>query len=180
MEGLNKYIQSNQLFEKGKHKWQKTQDDLDIIILADQLRTPENMGAIIRLADNLQASKVLFINDDPSFNIKENKVKKASGSSHHHSNYLFITSKEIEEHIPADYQKIAIETTSSAKCIYETSFPKKCAFFVGNERYGIRQELLNDIEQAVYIPIPGNTKSLNVSHSLSIALFEWFRQMNFK
>ncbi|HEY9115377.1 MAG TPA: hypothetical protein VIN10_11815, partial [Bacteroidales bacterium] len=34
------------------------------IIIADNLRTPENIGTILRLAANIGADNVLFVNDD--------------------------------------------------------------------------------------------------------------------
>ena len=71
---------------------------------------------------------------------------------------------------------IAIETCSEAKNIYKTTLPIDAAFIVGNEKYGISEELLSRTHQQVFIPMPGPVKSLNVSHALSIALFEWYRQ----
>lgn len=178
-ENNNTYTPSNQLFKNKEGEWGLEEGKANSILFADHLRTPENMGAIIRIADNLGIKKVFFIQDDPNFNVRENKIQKASGSSHHHLDYQFIQSREVDRHIPEGYLKVGIETTSDAKCIYETKLPHHCAFFVGNEKFGMKQEMINQMDFCVYIPIPGNTKSLNVSHSLSIALFEWYRQMKF-
>ena len=60
--------------------------------------------------------------------------------------------------------------------IYETELPADAAFIVGNESHGIHEEILNQCDMVVYIPIPGPTRSLNVSHAASVALFEWYRQ----
>ena len=51
------------------------------------------------------------------------------------------------------------------------------AFVVGNESRGIREEILEQCDKIVYIPVPGPTRSLNVSHAAAVALFEWQRQM---
>ena len=51
------------------------------------------------------------------------------------------------------------------------------AFIVGSERNGLSEELLVQCDLVVYIPVPGPTRSLNVSHAAAVALFEWQRQM---
>ena len=51
------------------------------------------------------------------------------------------------------------------------------AFIVGSERDGLSNELLKQCDVVVYIPVPGPTRSLNVSHAAAVALFEWQRQM---
>jgi len=56
--------------------------------------------------------------------------------------------------------------------------PKNIALVIGNEIKGINSGILSQIETKLHIPIPGTISSLNVTHALSIALFEWFRQQS--
>ena len=49
-------------------------------------------------------------------------------------------------------------------------------FFVGNEKVGLDDEPLKEVEKSVYIPMKGHNKSMNVSHALTIVLGEWMRQ----
>lgn len=49
------------------------------IIIGYDIRTPENIGNIIRLADNISCSKVLFITENKD--IRESKIKKTAASS---------------------------------------------------------------------------------------------------
>ena len=44
------------------------------IIVTDSLKTPENLGSIIRLAENVGCSKVLFVDTDKD--IRLSKIKK--------------------------------------------------------------------------------------------------------
>ena len=49
------------------------------IIVGYDIKTPENIGSIIRLADNIACEKVLFITEDDK--IRESKIKKTASSS---------------------------------------------------------------------------------------------------
>ena len=162
----SKYIFSNQ---------ELPPDYCHPIIIAYSLKTPENIGNIIRLADNFGCDKVLFI--DCKDDIRLSKIKKTASSSYKSVNWEFCTESELDEKIPADYKWIAVETTSDSQNIYKTILPNKIAFIVGNEVSGVSDELLNKCKSIVHIPIYGNNTSLNVSHALAISLFEWQRQI---
>ncbi len=145
------------------------------VVVADNLRTPENMGSVLRLAANIGAEKVLFVKR--SDELPRNwKIKKTASGADEKISWQFVTFEELKEHIPVDYQIIAIETSDTAVNLYETSLPEKCAFVIGHEVYGIGEKLLAMAGKTVYIPIPGVISSLNVTHALWIVLFEWFRQ----
>jgi len=145
------------------------------VIVADRIQSPMNMGAILRLAANIYASKVWFVYDeDPGF--RSYKIKSTSSGASEKVDWNMITPDRLSEVLPAGYEIVAIETTEDAKNIYTTVLPEKVVFTVGNERYGVSEEVLRLAHQKVFIPIPGIISSLNVSHALGIGLFEWLRQ----
>lgn len=141
------------------------------IIVAYNIRTPENVGSIIRLADNISCLKVLFVTDNND--IRLSKIKKTAASSYKSVNWKFCHLSEIDHEIPNDYSLVALETTSDSENIYSAELPSKLALVVGNEVSGVDNNLLNTCSKIVHIPIYGRNTSLNVSHSLAIALFEW-------
>ncbi len=146
------------------------------IIIADNIRTPENMGLILRLAGNIGASNTLFISDEvPTF--KKYKIKRTSSGASDKVNWRIIKLNELINYLPDDYKIIALETNEDASCIFSFKFPEKTAFLVGNEVLGISEEVLSMAYQKIYIPIPGSVSSLNVTHALSIGIFEWLRQV---
>ena len=142
--------------------------ELDLIIIADNLKTPENMGAVIRLAGNFGAKQVLFVNKE-EVNVK--KINRFSASvsklveAHYVSNF-----NDISEYIDNSYKLIALDTVSNSKNINNFKFPKKIALVIGNEKYGISKEILSIISESVYIPMIGKVKSMNVTHALAVAL----------
>jgi len=140
------------------------------VIILDGLLTPENIGSALRLAANIACQKIIITE---RVELKQSKIERIARNSLQYLEIVFLTYKEISEQFN---HLIAIETCSEAKNIYKTTLPIDVAFIVGNEKYGISEELLSRTHQQVFIPMPGPVKSLNVSHALSIALFEWYRQ----
>jgi len=146
------------------------------IIIADDIRTPENMGSIIRLGANIGAEKVLFISkkadDFKSFKIN----KTASGATKKIDWEIVENFSAAKNLIPNGYKLIAIETTEDSVNIFTNKMQERVAFVVGNEVKGINPDILQQTDTKLYIPIPGSISSLNVTHALSVALFEWYRQ----
>ena len=54
-------------------------DEEGPIIVADHLKSPENIGHIIRLASNFGCSKVLFVGDEDG--VRHTKVKRVAGAA---------------------------------------------------------------------------------------------------
>ena len=146
------------------------------IIIADNLRTPENMGSVLRLAGNIGALKTLFISDT-AHQFKNYKINRTASGAAEKTKWKIISSDQLKSEIPNVYQMILLETTKQSTNIFDFNFPQKTAFVIGNEVSGIRSELLEKPYRHLYIPIPGPISSLNTTHALSIALFEWLRQM---
>lgn len=145
------------------------------IIIGYDIKTPENIGSIIRLADNVGCEKILFITEDNQ--IRESKIKKTASSSFNSIDWKFCKLSELESEIPPDYKKIAIETSSDSTSIYQTKLPEKAAFIIGNEISGISDEFLDKCDKIIHIPVFGKNTSLNVSHALAISIFEWQKRM---
>lgn len=171
------YIKSNKLFEYSRPESIYASIPRPIV-MADKLLTPDNMGAMIRLADNIGASEMIFLSTEPSNSI--GRVRKCAASSKDNIKWYFTEENDLRKLIPANKKTVAIETATDATNIYETQLPADAAFIVGNESRGIREEILSQCDMIVYIPIPGPTRSLNVSHAASVALFEWYRQQTAK
>lgn len=145
------------------------------MVIADHLMTPDNIGAMIRLADNIGASEVCFLGKEDEHRL--GKVRRAAASSRDNIRWYFSEETDLRKIVPKDKKIVAIETSDNSTCIYDTALPDDVAFIVGSERNGLSDELLAQCDMVVYIPVPGPTRSLNVSHAAAVALFEWQRQM---
>ena len=76
--------------------------------------------------------------------------------------------------------KIYMATTKAKKIYSEASYEPDCYIMFGKESEGIPEEILVEHpEECVRIPMIGETRSLNLSNSLAIVLYEALRQNQF-
>ena len=76
--------------------------------------------------------------------------------------------------------KIYMATTKAHKTYTEVSYEPDCYIMFGKESAGISEEILVDHEDTcVRIPMIGDIRSLNLSNSVAIVLYEALRQNNF-
>ncbi len=76
--------------------------------------------------------------------------------------------------------KIYMATTKAHKTYTEVSYEPDCYIMFGKESAGIPEEILVDHEATcVRIPMIGDIRSLNLSNSVAIVLYEALRQNNF-
>jgi len=147
------------------------------IIAAWQIINPENIGNLIRLADNVGAAEVFILGED--FQLRMSSIKKTAGLSFKNVRLTFIAPEDFFVQVSPDYQVVAIETSEDSMNVFAEKLPEKIVFLLGNERNGLPDEILKKCSCKVHIPMTGKCKSMNVSHALAVALFEWQRQMQF-
>ena len=77
--------------------------------------------------------------------------------------------------------KIYMATTKAPKVYTEVSYEPDCFIMFGKESAGIPEEiLLENQETCVRIPMWGDIRSLNLSNSVAIVLYEALRQNGFE
>jgi tRNA G18 (ribose-2'-O)-methylase SpoU len=148
------------------------------VIAAWQIINPENIGNLIRLADNVGAGEVIIIGEN--FQLRQSSIAKTAGLSFRQVRLSFVSPDDFFAGLNPEYLLVAIETSEDSKNIYEIKLPEKIVFLLGNERNGLPVEILEKCHQKIHIPMTGKCKSMNVSHALAVALFEWQRQMLFE
>ena len=76
--------------------------------------------------------------------------------------------------------KINMATTKGPQVYSDVSFEPDCYLMFGKESAGIPEEiLLEHQDTAIRIPMVGETRSLNLSNSVAIVLYEALRQNHF-
>ncbi len=77
--------------------------------------------------------------------------------------------------------KIYMATTKARKSYTHVKFEDDCYIMFGKESAGIPEEILvNNQENCIRIPMVGEIRSLNLSNSVAIVLYEALRQNNFE
>ena len=76
--------------------------------------------------------------------------------------------------------KIYYATTKAPQTYADVKCEDDCFIMFGKESAGIPEEILRDNQETcVRIPMLGETRSLNLSNSVAIILYEAFRQHDF-
>lgn len=108
--------------------------------------------------------------------MKDSKIKKTAGFSFGQMDWEFITEMEFYSFLNENVKLVILETCNGSKNIFNEKLPEKTIILAGNESRGLPPEVIDKSNIKVYIPMPGVCKSMNISHALSVAVFEWYRQ----
>jgi tRNA G18 (ribose-2'-O)-methylase SpoU len=144
-----------------------------IVLVCDKIRTPENIGMILRVAESFGVEKIIFDNESPSPAARS--VKRISRDANK------LVQFEMSDNVIASlkylknekYKLIGLEITSDSKSIREFKVkPSKIALVIGAERNGISKKLLELCDEKYHIDMFGTNSSMNVVNALSIALYE--------
>ena len=80
-----------------------------------------------------------------------------------------------------DVKQMWCLTTKAPRCYTEANFEKDCYLFFGKETKGLPEDLLhNNPDRCVRLPMREGLRSLNLSNSVAIAVYEILRQGNFE
>lgn len=160
--------------KKAKQAIEVSQCDSALVLAAYELHTPDNAGALIRLAGTLGISQVCLVYDK-TFELRRAKIERVAQSSLSHVTYTIMNSSQFFQTY-ANHHIVALETSSKSTNLFSTTLPARSVLLAGNERFGLPNALLSHCQSSVFIPLPGQTASMNVSHAMTIAAFEWVRQ----
>ncbi len=148
---------------------------MNIVLLEPEI--PQNTGNIGRTC--VATDTCLHLIGPMGFQINEKAVKKA-GLDYWPKLKLktYISYRDFMEKNPDI--KIYMATTKAEKIYTDVEYDKDCFIMFGKESAGIPEELLiENRENCIRIPMAGDTRSLNLSNSVAIVLYEALRQNNF-
>jgi tRNA G18 (ribose-2'-O)-methylase SpoU len=158
----------------------KTQEKNPIVIILDNIRSMYNVGSIFRTADAFAVEKIFLCGITAQPPHKEIE-KTALGATETVYWQYYENTKELITLLKQDNYKIyAVEQTDEPQELTQFSFSAKerYAVVMGNEVFGVDDEVLNLCDGAIEIPQVGVKHSLNVSVAAAIVIWEFFRQMN--
>ncbi|MDD6101482.1 MAG: tRNA (cytidine(34)-2'-O)-methyltransferase [Clostridiales bacterium] len=146
-------------------------------IVLHEPEIPANTGNIgrscVATGTNLHLIKPL------GFDISEKAVRRAGLDYWQYLNlYVYENYEDFLRKNPG--AKIYYATTKAPKCYTDVHFENDCFIMFGKESAGIPEEILRDNrETCVRIPMIGEMRSLNLSNSVAVMLYEALRQNDF-
>jgi len=139
---------------------------------------PANTGNIIRLCANTGTQ--LHLIKPLGFELDDKKLRRA-GLDYHE----WVSVKEhesLDAFIEAVQPKrLFALTTKGNQLVSDVSFMDQDAFLFGPETRGIPEAILKSmpVENCLYLPMKSESRSLNLSNTVAIVLYEAWRQLSF-
>jgi tRNA (cytidine/uridine-2'-O-)-methyltransferase len=149
----------------------------DIVLFEPEI--PPNTGNIIRLCANTGAQ--LHLIKPLGFKLEDKQLKRAGLDYHEFANI------QVYENWDACKTKLAGKrmfamTTKGSQNYAEIQFKAGDVFVFGPETRGLPEEIRNEFAQdhRLRLPMLSNSRSLNLSNSAAVVLYEAWRQINFE
>lgn len=141
-----------------------------VVCILDNLSNAYNIGVIIRLCEAFRIEKLYVCGDAPDLSNWKLRNTSVGSQKWLDIEYETDTNEVIKKLQEDDYIVSAVELTKNAQQYDNTKDVNKIAYVLGNENFGISDEVINSCDNSVYIPMYGMGNSLNVSTTASIII----------
>lgn len=149
---------------------------MNIVLLEPEI--PSNTGNIGRTC--LAAGAGLHLIRPLGFSTDDKALKRAGLDYWHHLDVRYYDSFDEFLNINGNIE-LYFATTKAQKTYADVSYGKDAYIMFGKESAGIPEEILiNNKEACIRIPMLGDTRSLNLSNSAAVILYEALRQHGFE
>ena len=145
------------------------------LMVLDNLQDPGNLGTIIRTAEGAGVTGVIMSRE--TVDVYNPKTIRSTMGSVYRMPFLYV--EDILE-LLKELQGKGIRTYAAhldGKNNYdEENYRESCAFLIGNEGNGLRDEVADNADIWIKIPMYGQVESLNAAIASSILMYEVSRQ----
>lgn len=142
----------------------------------DNIRSAHNVGSIFRTADGANAAGLSICGYSP-VPPHRHLSKTALGAVDSVPWQQFATVQDAIGDLRAKgVQILAMEKTEASVSLYEVDLRFPVALVMGNEAEGLSEEVMQDCDAIVHLPMQGLKNSLNVSVAFGIGLYEISRR----
>ncbi len=160
---------------------------LNIVLYEPEI--PPNTGNIIRLCSNTGC--VLHLIEPLGFTIDDKKLRRAGldyaewtkvrvhESYEAFKQYTALTNLAADKQASTPHPKFYGCSTKGKHRYDTTCFQPDDYLLFGPETRGLPQVILDQLDQVLYLPMQAHSRSLNLSNSVAIFVYEAWRQQAF-
>lgn len=155
----------------------------DIIVIAHNIRSTHNVGAIFRTSEGFGVAKIILTGYTPYPTLPHDS--RLPHISHKLTDQIHKTALGAETIVPFEYQEtpdmaaikqagyriVGLEQDDRAVMLQNYKAPDKIALLLGEEVEGITRDLRDLCDDLIEIPMVGQKESFNVSVATGIALY---------
>lgn len=150
--------------------------EMPLVIVAESLEKPGNLGAILRTADAAKVDAVLVC--DPRVDLYSPNVIRASRGAVFAVPAVEVDSASALAWLRAKTLRIVAATPSAEMNYTEADLRVPLAVAVGAEDRGLKELWMKNADFRIKIPMLGAINSLNVSVAAALIVYEVLRQRN--
>jgi len=148
--------------------------DIPLIIIAESIEKPGNLGAILRTADATHVDAVLLC--DPRVDLWNPNVVRASRGTVFSVPVVECDNASALEWLKSRMMRVLAASPAAAVSYSDVDMTQAVAIAVGTENEGLSDFWLQNADVKVKIPMLGKVNSLNVSVSTALIIYEAVRQ----
>ena len=142
-----------------------------LAIVLQSVEYPYNVGSIFRLADGAGVTELILTGITPT--PPHPTISKVGRSKDRNVPWRYEPDPlvAIGDLRDQGYHIVALELTNHSVPYHQYAYPLKCCLVVGNEDHGVTKKMLAACDAAVFIPMYGKGRSLNVNTALSVITY---------
>ena len=149
--------------------------ELPLLLVLDQIQDPGNLGTIVRTAEGAGVTGIVMSQD--CVDMYNPKVVRSTMGAAYRVPFCYVDDLAEEVKQMKEAGICAYAAHLEGKNSYdEEDYRKASAFLIGNEGNGLRDEVADQAQVYIRIPMKGQVESLNAAVATAILTFEAARQ----
>lgn len=156
----------------------------EIIVIAHNIRSTHNVGAIFRTAEGFGVNKIILSGYTPYPKIKgdtrlphiaeklHKQIHKTALNAELIVPFEYVEYLNLQDYSQQGYRILGLELNDKSIPLNMYKPPEKIALLLGEEVDGISKEMLDQCDDILEIPMKGKKESFNVSVATGIALYQ--------
>lgn len=152
----------------------------ELAIVCQSVAYPVNVGSIFRIADALDASDVVLTGITPT--PPNPTISKVGRDKDQRVPWRYVDRPEdaLRELREKGFWIAALEITEECQPYYAVDYPERVALVLGNEDHGVTRACLALCNAAVFVPMYGKGRSLNVHVSLAVVGYHLLHRSTYR
>ncbi len=154
-------------------------EKLPVVVILDNIRSLNNVGSVFRTCDALRVEKIYLCGITATPPHRDIHKTALGAENAVPWEYVENTEAALKSLQQQGFKLFAIEQTENSKMLHRFSVKAdtKIAVVFGNEVKGVQQTVVDACEDCIEIPQEGTKHSLNISISVGMVLWEFYRQL---
>lgn len=152
---------------------------IDLVVVCQSVAYPVNVGSIFRIADALHVAEIVLTGITPT--PPHPTISKVGRDRDRRIPWRHVPRPEdaLVDLRGQGIWIVAVEICDTCQPYYAVEYPRRVALVLGNEDHGVTRSCLALCDAAVFVPMYGKGKSLNVHVSLAVVGYDLLHRQSY-